>query len=104
MRHLGLADQPLPLRFVAAQWCQHINQRLGTRSLDDALLDRQSRRSLGADREKLARQAAAGEVFQKLVVGDKREELVGGFVGGKSPTLNLTPEEQKKLKALLQSL
>jgi integrase len=49
-------------------------------------------------------QAAAAEVYEKLAAGSKKSELVGGLVGGLLPNLTLTPEQQKKLKALLESL
>lgn len=45
-------------------------------------------------------QAAAGEISQKLVVGDTKE----GFVGGESQILTLALDQQKKLKAFVQSL
>ena len=49
-------------------------------------------------------QAAAAEVYEKVAAGCKKSGLVGGLVGGLSSPLNLTPEQQKKLKALLESL
>jgi integrase len=49
-------------------------------------------------------QAAAAEVYEKLVAGCKKSELVGGLVGGIPLNVMLTPEQQKKLKALLESL
>ncbi len=48
-------------------------------------------------------QAAAAEVYEKLA-GYKKSGLVGGLVGGNPLNLALTPEQQKKLKALLESL
>lgn len=48
-------------------------------------------------------QAAAAEVYAKLAES-KKTELVGGLVGGKPLPLSLTPEQQKKLKALIESL
>ena len=47
-----------------------------------------------------AAQAAAAEVHEKLAAGCRKSELVGGL----QPSLSLTPEQQKKLKALLESL
>ena len=49
-------------------------------------------------------QAAAAEVYEKLAAACKKCELVGGLVGGLPLNLVLTPEQQKKLKALLESL
>lgn len=55
----------------------------------------------GAKREA---QRAAAEVYQKLLVGDdKKSELVGGLMGGLSERLGMSPEQLRKLKALLNS-
>jgi integrase len=51
-----------------------------------------------------AAQAAAAEVYEKLAAGCKTAELGAGLVGGLPLPLSLTPEQQKKLKALLESL
>ena len=48
-------------------------------------------------------QAAAAEVYAKLAPGCKKSELVGRFVGRLPSPLDLTPEQQKKLTALLES-
>ena len=45
-------------------------------------------------------QAAATEVYEKLAAGCRKSELVGGL----PLNLALTPEQQRKLKALLESL
>jgi hypothetical protein len=47
-------------------------------------------------------QAAAAEVAEKLSVGCKKSELVGGLVGGMSDDVQLTHRQLKKLKALLE--
>ena len=47
-------------------------------------------------------QAAAAEVAEKLSVGCKKSELVGGLVGGIGDDLQLSPQQLKKLKALLE--
>ncbi|MCY2994741.1 MAG: hypothetical protein NTY19_43800 [Planctomycetota bacterium] len=49
-------------------------------------------------------QAAAAEVYEKLAAGSRKSELVGGLVGGLPQNLTLTADQQKKLKALLESL
>jgi integrase len=49
-------------------------------------------------------QAAAAEVYEKLAAGSKKSELAGGLAGGLLLNHTLTPEQQKKLKALLESL
>jgi integrase len=49
-------------------------------------------------------QAAAAEVYEKLAPNDGNSELVGGLMGGHSPHLSLTAVQQKRLKALLDSL
>jgi integrase len=47
-------------------------------------------------------QSAAAEVADKLSGGCKKSELVGGLVGGIGDDVQLTPQQLKKLKALLQ--
>ena len=49
-------------------------------------------------------QSAAAEVADKLAAGCSKSELVGGLVGGISDSPLLTPQQLKKLKALLQSI
>ena len=49
-------------------------------------------------------QSAAAEVAAKLAVGCSNSELVGGLVGGKKKAPQLTVEELRKLKALLESV
>jgi hypothetical protein len=41
-------------------------------------------------------------VAEKLSVGGRKSELVGGLVGGISDDVELTPQQVKKLKALLE--
>jgi integrase len=47
-------------------------------------------------------QSAAAEVAEKLLAGCKKSELVGGLVGGIGDGLQLSPQQLKKLKALLE--
>jgi integrase len=47
-------------------------------------------------------QAAAAEIHTKLSPERKKDELVGGLVGGTSTSLDLTPQQLRKLKALLE--
>ena len=49
-------------------------------------------------------QSAAAEVYEKLRARSNSDAFVGGLVGGKQLPLSLTPHQQKKLKALLESL
>jgi hypothetical protein len=47
---------------------------------------------------------AAAEVSEKLAAECKKNELEGVLMRGMPPNLTFTPEQQKKLKALLESL
>jgi integrase len=49
-------------------------------------------------------QAAAVEAYEKLGAKRRSDELVGGLMGGKSLPSTFTAEQQRKLKALLESL
>jgi hypothetical protein len=47
-------------------------------------------------------QSAAAEIAERLAGECRKSELVGGLVGGIEATLQLTPHQVKKLKALLE--
>lgn len=49
-------------------------------------------------------QSAASEIYEKLHSGCKKSELVGGLVGGIEEAPQLSIEELRKLKALLNSI
>jgi hypothetical protein len=49
-------------------------------------------------------QSAAAEIAEKLATECSKAELVGGLVGGISDSPLLTPQQLKKLKALLETI